>query len=217
MLKFAFDKENTRTLNILCLGSHCDDLEIGCGGSILKLIEEFEEVHVLWLVFSSDDKRAKEANTSAGHFLAGVKNPEITILDYPDGYFPFSGSKIKDQFEELKGKVQPDVIFTHFRHDLHQDHRLINELTWNTFRDHLILEYEIPKYDGDLGQPNFFVHLDEQTLGRKIKVIMGSFRSQRKKSWFREDTFRSLARIRGMESNSPSGYAEAFYLRKGCY
>lgn len=214
MLKLIFDRDKTLPLKILCLGSHCDDLEIGCGGTILQLIEEYKELHIHWLVFSSDEKRKKEATVSAEEFLSGVEDPVIQIFDYADGYFSYIGSEIKDRFENLKKEVQPDLVFTHFRHDLHQDHRLINELTWNTFRDHLILEYEIPKYDGDLGQPNFFVHISGSNMDRKIGVLTDSFQSQRAKPWFSEETFRSLARIRGLESNSPSGSAEGFYIRK---
>lgn len=214
MLKLTLDRGKTLPLRILCLGSHCDDLEIGCGGTILQLIEEYGKVDIQWVIFNSDEEREREARVSADKFLSGVDEPVILIFDYSDGYFPYIGSKIKDRFENLKKDVQPDLIFTHFRHDLHQDHRLINELTWNTFRDHLILEYEIPKYDGDLGQPNFFVHISGSNMDRKIGILMNSFQSQREKPWFSEEAFRSLARIRGIESNSPSGYAEGFHIKK---
>ena len=199
---------------VLCVGAHCDDIEIGCSGAVLKLIAEHPETSVTWVVLGSSEVRAQEALESAHALLAPVRKKNIVIKAFRDGFFPYVGGDIKGYFEELKREVSPDLVFTHYRHDLHQDHRLISELTWNTFRDHLILEYEIPKYDGDLGTPNVFVPLDEDVCRRKIANILGSFRSQADKRWFTEDLFRAILRIRGMESNSPSGYAEAFYGRK---
>jgi LmbE family N-acetylglucosaminyl deacetylase len=199
---------------ILCLGAHCDDIEIGCSGTVLKLVETHPEVSVTWVVLGSNERRAQEALESAHALLASVKKKNIVIKAFRDGFFPYEGGEIKAYFEELKREVTPDVVLTHQRHDLHQDHRLVSELSWNTFRDHLILEYEIPKYDGDLGSPNVFVHLDEALCRRKIANILGSFRSQADKRWFTEDLFRAILRLRGMESNAPSGYAEAFYCRK---
>jgi len=201
-------------LKILCLGAHSDDLEIGCGGTILKLLKENENVHVHWVVFSAEGKRAEEAKESSGRFLKDAAGTDIQFKKFKDGFFPYTGGEIKTFFEELKGKISPDLIFTHYRHDLHQDHRLINELTWNTYRDHLILEYEIPKYDGDTGNPNVFFHLDEETCLEKITYLTESFRSQRTRTWFTKDVFLSLLRIRGLESNSPHRYAEGFYCRK---
>jgi LmbE family N-acetylglucosaminyl deacetylase len=199
---------------ILCLGAHCDDIEIGCSATILKLIAEQPETSVTWVVMGSTEVRAQEALESAHALLAPVRKKNIVIKAFRDGFFPYVGADLKAYFEELKRDVSPDVIFTHYREDLHQDHRLMSELTWNTFRDHLILEYEIPKYDGDLGRPNLFVPLDEDLCRRKVDNILGSFRSQADKRWFTADLFRALLRLRGMESNSPSGYAEAFYCRK---
>lgn len=199
---------------ILCLGAHCDDIEIGCGGTILQLIRQNNDLEIYWIVFSSDPDRKIEANQSAGKFLNRVQKKNILLKDFRDGFFPYEGMEIKESFETLKQEVAPDLIFTHYRHDLHQDHRLISELTWNTFRDHLILEYEIPKYDGDLGIPNVFVQIDELVAQNKVNYILDSYISQKKKPWFTEDTFFSILRLRGVESSSLSKYAEAFYGRK---
>jgi LmbE family N-acetylglucosaminyl deacetylase len=199
---------------ILCLGSHCDDIEIGCGGTILRLLREHREIEIYWLVFSSTPVRKKEAARAANLFLASAKKKKVVIRNYRDSFFPSQQAQIKGEFEKLKKTFVPDIILTHCRHDLHQDHRVICELTWNTFRSHLILEYEIPKYDGDLGAPNFFVGLDRATCERKAKHILDAFASQRSKQWFTEETFLALPRIRGIEANSRSGYAEGFYCRK---
>lgn len=214
MLNCLLAPKQSRVLTVLCLGAHSDDIEIGCGGTVLKLIEENEHVEMYWVVFSSAKGRRREAVESARVFLQNAKRKTVIIKKFRDAFFPYSGPKIKNYFEELKRKVSPDVIFTHYRSDLHQDHRVISDLAWNTFRDHLILEYEIPKYDGDLGCPNFFVHLNESTSSRKIQYILKYFRSQRKNQWFGQETFRSLLRLRGIESNAPDKYAEAFYSRK---
>ena len=189
----------TTPLRVLCLGSHSDDLEIGCGGTLLKLIASQPPVLVHWVVFSASDQRAVEARASAGKFLAGAE-PTVEIKSFRDGFFPYLGTAVKDYFEELKTRCAPDLIFTHYRSDRHQDHRLISDLTWNTFRDHLILEYEIPKYDGDLGSPNFFVPLDLATCRRKVSSIIESFQTQHNRHWFTEDTFFSLLRLRGVEA-----------------
>jgi len=167
-----------------------------------------------WVVFSSDPVRGEEALRSAQTLLAGTLNPRIYIEQFRDGFLPYEGGRVKERFERLKGTSSPDLILTHYRNDLHQDHRLISELTWNTFRNHWILEYEVPKYDGDLGAPNVFIPLDETLCRRKIEAILESFPSQRDKHWFSEDVFRGLLRLRGVECNSPSGHAEAFYGRK---
>ncbi len=206
--------KHRRDLRILCLGAHSDDIEIGCGGTILRLIEEYDDIEFYWVVFSSNEARSREAKKSAVSYLDNVNKKEIVILDFKDGYFPYVGSKIKDSCEELKCNFDPDIIFTHYRNDLHQDHRLISELTWNTFRDHLILEYEILKYDGDLGAPNFFIHLTEPQIEMKIQKLLSNFSSQLDKPWFNPETLKSMSRIRGVESNSPNSYAEAFYCRK---
>jgi LmbE family N-acetylglucosaminyl deacetylase len=217
MMPLRLQKLDSEPYNILCLGAHCDDIEIGCGGTILKLIESYEKVNLWWVVFSSTEQRIKEAQRSAELFLKEVANKTILIQDFRDGFLPFHGIEVKECFEQLKQAFSPDLILTHCRHDLHQDHRLIAELTWNTFRNHLILEYEIPKYDGDLGNPNFFSHLEESICRRKIQYLFEAFESQREKHWFTDDTFRSLLRLRGLESNAPSKYAEAFYCRKGVF
>jgi LmbE family N-acetylglucosaminyl deacetylase len=214
LLKLNIDKDSKSVYRILCLGSHCDDIEIGCGGTILKLIENYSNIIFYWVVFSSNEQRAKEAIKSANNFLKGAKVEKIVIQSFRNGFFPFVGDEIKEYFEQLKQEISPDLIFTHYRHDLHQDHRLISDLTWNTFRNHLILEYEIPKYDGDLGSPNFFVHLDELICRRKVEHLFDAFETQIQRQWFTEDTFLSIMRLRGVESNSPARYSEAFYCRK---
>ncbi len=214
MLKFNFEEKKDSTYKVLCLGAHCDDIEIGCGGTILKLIETYPNIMFDWVVFSSNLQREKEAYNSAIRFLENAQQKKIVIKQFKDGFFPFIGSEIKLFFEQLKQDYNPDLIFTHSRHDLHQDHRLISDLTWNTFRNHLILEYEIPKYDGDLGNPNFFVHLEQKNCLDKINYIIDSFPSQNNKQWFTEETFLSILRLRGVESNAPNKYAEAFYCRK---
>jgi LmbE family N-acetylglucosaminyl deacetylase len=213
MLTLKLPPDSASPFKILCLGSHSDDIEIGCGGTILRLLSSNHNVEVAWVVFSSSKEREREARNSAELFLKHAKQKEIVVKDFRDGYFPFEGTKIKDFFEELK-KVSPSLVLTHSRKDAHQDHRLIAELTWNTFREHLILEYEIPKYDGDMGQPSVFVPLDTEICQTKVRYLMDAFESQRKKRWFQPETFLSLMRLRGMECNAPSGYAEAFYCRK---
>ncbi len=202
------------SLSVLAIGAHADDIEIGCGGTLLSLAEAYPGATVTWIVLSGDGKRAGEAKASAADFVAGFDSSRIVIKAFRDGYFPYDGAEVKDYFEELKGEVEPDVVFTHQRSDLHQDHRIVCELTWNTFRDHLILEYEIPKYDGDLGSPNLFVPLDEAISRRKIKALLTHFATQLDRRWFTEDLFLATLRLRGMESNSPTGYAEAFSCRK---
>jgi LmbE family N-acetylglucosaminyl deacetylase len=202
---------------ILALGAHADDIEIGCGGTILRLLEENPATEVCWVVLGASGQRRTEAVESANIFLANARPKEIVVKEFRDGYFPYVGTEIKDFFEELKRKYVPDLVLTHYRGDLHQDHRLVSELTWNTFRNHLILEYEIIKYDGDLGVPNFFVHLAKPVARKKIRTIIDCFKSQKDRSWFTEDTFSSILRLRGVECNAPEGYAEAYYCRKLVY
>ena len=201
-------------LRVLAIGCHCDDIEIGCGGTILKLIDEGAVSEIRWIVLSGDGARRDEARRSAEAMLAGAPAAEVILHDFPDGFFPYDGQRVKDFFEARKIEFSPDVVFTHQRDDLHQDHRLCSELTWNTFRDHLILEYEVPKYDGDMGAPNVFVPLDEEIRQRKIDHLMGHFDSQHSKRWFTAELFSSMLRLRGMECNAPSSYAEAFFCRK---
>ena len=214
MHKVSFLEDGNGPKKILALGAHADDIEIGCGGTILRLLEENPATEVCWVVLGASGDRRSEAVQSASLFLAGARRRETVVKEFRDGYFPYTGGEIKDFFEELKRKYSPDVILTHYREDLHQDHRLVSELTWNTFRNHLILEYEVVKYDGDLGAPNFFVHLSESVAERKIRTILECFQSQKKKGWFTEDAFSSILRLRGIESNAPNKYAEGFYCRK---
>jgi LmbE family N-acetylglucosaminyl deacetylase len=204
----------TGAQKILCLGAHCDDIEIGCGGTILKVLRANPDTIVYWVALSSDALRAEEARRSAGMFLNGVRTKKVIVKEFRNSFFPYIGLEIKEYFEKLKLEFHPDLIFTHYRNDLHQDHRLVSELTWNSFRDHFILEYEIPKYDGDLGSPNLFVHLEPSIVRDKIDYILQSFKSQKEKQWFDEDTFRAVLRVRGLESNSATKYSEAFYCRK---
>src|SRR5262245_55496934 len=211
----ALDTESK--LSLLCLGAHSDDLEIGCGGTILRLLQTYKNCDVTWIVFSAKDHRRREAVASAKRCLSGAKTSTIITKAFKESFFPYRGERIKSFFEMIKAQIVPDIVFTHYRHDLHQDHRAINEFTWNTFRDHLILEYEIPKYDGDLGVPNLFVHLDEKTSRTKTRILMECFKSQQGRQWFTEDTFLSLLRIRGVESNAQEKYAEAYYCRKIVY
>jgi len=199
---------------VLCIGAHSDDIEIGCGGAILRLLAESKSVEVYWIVFSSNPQRAKEAERSARAFLQPIRKKTIVIKSFRDGFLPYIGAPVKEVFEEIKKAFVPDLVFTHCRHDLHQDHRLLCELTWNTFRSHLILEYEIPKYDADLRSPNFFVPLSESVCRKKVKMLMRYFGTQRNKQWFSDDLFMGLLRMRGIESNSPTRFAEGFYCRK---
>jgi LmbE family N-acetylglucosaminyl deacetylase len=214
MLTCQLNGTSDKPLTVLCLGAHSDDIEIGCGGTILKLVEAYQQLSINWIVFSASKQRRQEAKDSAHAFLHGVNQKIVVIKNFRDGFFPYSGRSIKGYFEELKTMPAPDIIFTHYRLDLHQDHRLISELAWQTFRDHLILEYEIPKYDGDYGNPNCFVHLSGSICDKKVQYIVKYFESQRANHWFGEETFRSLLRLRGIESNARSKYAEAFYCRK---
>jgi LmbE family N-acetylglucosaminyl deacetylase len=202
-----------RKQNVLALGAHCDDIEIGCGGTMLRLAADPSNA-ITWVVFSSNAERAAEATRSMKAFLGDAPNRKIVLHEFRDGFLPWTGAEVKDAFEALKGDVQPDLVFTHYRDDLHQDHRLVNELTWNTFRDHLILEYEIPKWDGDFGQPNTFVPLDEEICARKCEILLDAYPTQAGKPWFTADLFRAVARIRGMECRAPGKLAEAFYARK---
>ena len=201
-------------LSVLCLGAHSDDIEIGVGATLLSLILQGVRLEVQWCVLSATGQREVEARASAEEFLVDAEMAEIDVMSFEDGFFPEQGQMIKRWFERLKLRNKPDIIFTHFRNDAHQDHREVSRLTWNTFRDNFILEYEIPKWDGDLGQPNVFMPISAGTLERKIALLVKHFGSQRDKHWFDEETFRALARLRGMESRASEGYAEAFFARK---
>ena len=202
------------SLSVLCLGAHSDDIEIGCGGTILHLLRSYNNCNVTWVVFSAKAQRRRESLSSARRFLNNAPMKNVITKGFKESFFPYRGEEIKRFFEQLKKRVAPDLIFTHYRHDLHQDHRVICELTWNSFRKHRILEYEIPKYDGDLGQPNVYVPLTQTVCKTKVKYLMDGFSTQRNRQWFTEDTFYSLLRLRGIESNAPEKYAEAFYGRK---
>ena len=214
MLTFDISQSKNHPLKILCLGAHSDDIEIGCGGTILRILSEYDNVEACWVVFGSKGQRDLEAVASANKFLADAYKKKVIIKDFEESFFPYAGEKIKTFFEELKTVISPDIIFTHYRFDLHQDHRVISELTWNTYRDHLLLEYEIVKYDGDIGIPNFFVRLSEEICRKKIHILMESFKTQANRYWFTQDTFSSMLRIRGIESRAPDKYAEGFYCRK---
>ena len=214
MLPLSLTSRTDKPLNVLCLGAHCDDIEIGCGGTLLTLLSQHPKVNVYWQVFSSTPCRKQEAIAGAKRFTANASHLEIDVRDFRDGYLPYEGSAVKDAIEHTKSSFAPDIVFTHCRNDLHQDHRTVSELTWNTFRDHLILEYEIPKWDGDLGSPNTFVAIERVIADEKIAALQSIYNSQKKKSWFTDDLFLAILRIRGMESNSSSRLAEAFYVRK---
>ena len=213
MINLNLDVGSKRALEVLCLGCHSDDIEIGCGGAILRLAEQYADCNFHWVVFSATGVRETEARRAAELF-AGSRVKTLLLKTFQDGFMPYVGAEVKTIFEKELKQTNPDLIFTHNGKDAHQDHRLISELTWNTFRNHLILEYEIPKYDGDMGQPSVFVPLETDVYQKKVRYIMDTFQSQRTKPWFQQDTFLSLMRLRGMECNAPSGYAEAFYCRK---
>lgn len=214
MLELRVDFDRDRSPRILCLGAHSDDIEIGCGGTVLRLAASYPGARFTWVVLSARGERRREAAASADRFLEGAEEKSVVLQEFRDGFFPYQGTEVKEYFEKLKAEATPDLILTHCRGDLHQDHRLVCELTWNTFRDHLILEYEIPKYDGDLGAPNLFVPLPRDVCEKKTSYILEHYSSQRGKGWFTEETFRALLRLRGVESRSSTGYAEGFYGRK---
>ena len=196
---------------VLAIGAHADDIEIGCGGTLLRIAEE-SSATFRFVILSASAERGDEARASARQLLGD--RVEVEVADFRDGYLPYAGAPLKERFDELGRSLTPDVVFTAYRDDRHQDHRLVSELTWNTFRDHLILEYEIPKFDGDLGSPSAFVELERATLDRKLAHLRAAFPSQRDKPWFNDETFQALARLRGIECRAASGYAEAFYARK---
>ena len=206
----------TRVKRLLCLGAHCDDIEIGAGGTILHLAKAHPQIEVKWVVFAGENPdRVEEARRSAELFLAGTNlRSEIVIHGFRDGFLPFQGELVKETFEELKASFVPDLILTHHDDDRHQDHRLISQLSWNTWRDHMILEYEIMKYDGDLGRPNLFVPLSPDLCRDKITGLLEAFPSQAKRQWFNEEAFWALLRLRGIECNAASRLAEAFFVRK---
>jgi LmbE family N-acetylglucosaminyl deacetylase len=205
-----------RAPKLLFIGAHCDDIEIGCGGTAIELLDRYPDAEVHWVVLSSNEVRAPEAREAASGVLQKVKKKIVILKDFRESFFPSEAPSIKEFFEQLKRDVSPDMVFAHYREDLHQDHRTVGELIWNTYRNHMILEYEIPKYDGGLGSPGVFVPLSEATVKRKIDLLMRCFGSQVSKQWFTPDTFRGLMRLRGIECNAPGGFAEAYYARKIC-
>ena len=212
MRSMTFD--SAEPLAILCLGAHSDDIEIGAGATLLSMADLFPAARVHWVVFCATGVRRSEAQSSAEFFTAGFESAEIQLLGLPDGRLPSVLDETKNHFESIKKAFEPDLIFTHYRGDLHQDHRVVSELTWQTFRNHLVLEYEIPKYDGDLGTPNFFQPVSAEVQAAKIDALREHFSSQKSKPWFDPTLFSSLMRLRGMECHSTSGFAEAFYCRK---
>ena len=199
---------------ILCLGAHSDDIEIGCAGTVLRLLAENRVAEVTWVVLSGGADRAREARRGARRVLGRLPGARIVQREFRDGFFPYDAVPVKEFFEELKGTVNPDLIFTHYGQDAHQDHRFVAELTHSTFRRHLVLEYEVMKTDGDLGNPQLYVPLEERTVRRKVEILMDCFGSQRSRKWFSEDAFRALMRLRGIEGLAPSGHAEAFRVRR---
>jgi LmbE family N-acetylglucosaminyl deacetylase len=213
MLRLNFELGKPE-LSLLCIGAHSDDLEIGCGGTVLEWLIKYTQVEATWVVLSAPGQRAVEARDSANELLRKAKRTNVVVRDFRDGYFPAEFDKAKILFEELKASEKPDIILTHHLEDRHQDHRLVAELTWQTFRDHLILEYEIPKYEGCLGQPNVYVSLSGVTAHRKIDLLLAYFGTQRSRGWFKAETFNSLMRLRAIECRSESGFAEAFHVRK---
>lgn len=214
MITLTLGADPSRPLSILCVGAHSDDIEIGCGATIMRLLAERPGSRVRWVVCSADERRAAEARASAADFAAAAVDLDVEVLGFRESYFPYAGSQIKDAIGLLARQVSPDVVFAHRRDDLHQDHRTIGSLVWNHFRDHLICEYEIVKYEGDLGSPNTFVPVETTLVERKLALLDRHFGSQHGKTWFRDATFRGLMAVRGVECNAPSGYAEAFHTRK---
>lgn len=207
-------EQSSQPLRILCLGAHSDDIEIGCGGTLSQLARRKPRSEFRWVVWSAPGTRAREAERGARKFIGQASKGAVRLYEFRDGYFPSYFGAIKDAFESLATEFRPDIVFTHTREDRHQDHRVISDLTWNTFRNQLILEYEIPKWDGDLGQPNLYVPLSKRAARRKSKALLDVFGTQRSKDWFTEETFLGLMRLRGMEGRAPDGYAEAFHARK---
>jgi LmbE family N-acetylglucosaminyl deacetylase len=209
----SFDPKFPPKATVLCLGAHCDDIEIGCAGTVLELRQRFPDLHVEWIVFSGDEVRAAETRSAAAKLLGGT-DCVVDVHAFRGSYFPYLGADIKDVFEAIKQRLTPHLIFTHYLQDRHQDHRIIAELTWNTFRDHSILEYEVAKFEGDLAQPNVYVPLSKLNLDRKVATLIDCFPSQSSRTWFDADLFRGHMRLRGVECNAPSRYAEAFHARK---
>jgi len=214
MLKFLPQFPSDRPLRLLCIGAHSDDLEIGCGGTIATWLETWSSVEVTWVVLTAVGDRAGEARRSARALLRRAASVRLELGQFRDSFLPAQYAEVKQHFELLKQQVNPDVILTHCLGDRHQDHRVAAELTWNTWRDHLIYEYEIPKYEADLAQPNVYVPLTVRAAKRKTAHLEKYFSSQRSRAWFRAENFEALMRLRGLECRASSGFAEAFHGRK---
>ena len=214
MLPLTLGDDPTRPLSIVCLGAHSDDIEIGCGATLMRLLADRPGSSVRWVVFSANEQRAAEARASAADFAADAGELEVTVFGFRESYFPYQGAEIKDALAGVAREVTPDLVFSHRREDLHQDHHTLAALTWNHFRNHVVLEYEIAKYEGDLGHPNLFVGLEPELVEAKIAKLHQHFGTQADKPWFSADTFRGLMALRGVECNAPSHFAEAFHLRK---
>ena len=216
MLELTIDRPARRALRILCLGAHSDDIEIGCGGTLLRLLSGGSRTDVTWVAFSAGTERAREFRASGRRFLRHATRSQLLTYEFRDSFFPAQYLAIKETFATIRNALDPDVVFTHHGADLHQDHRIVSELTWTAFRRHLILEYEVPKYDGGLLPPNAYVRLDRSQVESKVRTLMSCYKSQVGKAWFTEETFRGLMRLRGVESASAGGWAEGFHARKLC-
>ena len=213
MLALALPTPPDRALRVLCLGAHCDDIEIGCGATLMRLTLE-RPVEVDCVTFCAPPQRAAESRAALSQMLRAAHALRLRFESLPDGYLPAHWAEAKQMMESLKALPAPDLVLTHERDDLHQDHRVVNELTWNTFRDHLILEYEVPKFDGGLGQPQVYAPIPSALAERKAQLLVEHHASQRPKHWFGADTFLALMRLRGLECRAPEGYAEAFHAHK---
>jgi LmbE family N-acetylglucosaminyl deacetylase len=214
MISSILDLPHDASPRVLLLGAHCDDIEIGCGGTLQVLAARFPTMQLRWTVLSAQGERAAETKLAAERLLPPSVSVQFDLRTFRESYFPYIGAEIKDAIQSVSGEFKPDLVMTHRASDRHQDHRLVSELTSNAFRDQLILEYEVVKYDGDLTSPNVFVPLDREQSRRKVAALLETFASQRAKYWFTEETFVALMRLRGVECRAPSGYAEAFHCRK---
>jgi LmbE family N-acetylglucosaminyl deacetylase len=199
---------------VLCIGAHCDDIEIGCGGALLQLQKGRTDLTIDWVVLTGDPARRAETNAAMQLLVDARFRGELEFGGFPDARLPAVYGPLKDYFGALVARFQPDIVFCHERGDAHQDHRIVNEMVWGAFRNHLILEYEIVKWDGGMTTPNFYVPLDQEVIDRKIDVLMHAYGTQRSKDWFTPDTFRAMSRLRGIECRAPTGHAEGFTARK---
>jgi len=212
MIPLLFDRERAAPLRVLCLGAHCDDIEIGCGGSLLRLREWYPEVEIRWIVLTGDERRAAETRASAKRFGVEPSDGGVVVEAFRDGFLPYEGAAVKDAVLRRRGDFSPDLVLTHYRNDRHQDHRVVSEIAWNLYRDHLVLEFEIPKWDGDLGVPNLFVPLEASHVEKKLAIVREEYATQHEKQAFDLDAFRGLMSLRGVECRAP--WAEAFHARK---